>query len=260
MISIYSSAFNLLKNNFDYFFSINKFCSFADEVVIAVNTSEDDTLENLNLLTRQFKNLIIISTDISYDDPLLDGKIKNAALQHTSSSIKIGLDMDEYIPLWQKNIWYHLAHLLSNETDYLCYMIPSLNLYGNIDSYTFINPKWYMHKSGLFRGPVNFAKLKNNCVDTNKSDTCELINSIGNLVPSKILPTDIETLRSGYYPFVVHTGYVSFDARLQRNQNFWKKHWLVESGGIIPKHKIHENINDFTENSQKHLLDIDYEA
>ena len=260
MISIYSSAFNLVKNNFNYLFAINKFCCFADEVVIAVNNSEDDTLDTLNLLTKQFSNLIIISTNISYDDPLLDGKIKNLALQKTSHEIKIGLDMDEYIPLWQKNIWYYLSKLLSNQSNYQCYMIPSVNLYGDIFSYSSINPKWYLHKSGLFRGPVNFARVGDNHIDTNKSDTCELIDSSGNLVPSKILPTNIVELRSGYYPFVIHTGYVSFNDRLLRNHNFWKKHWLTESGGIEPKHKVHENIQDFTEHSTRHLLDIDYET
>ena len=39
----------------------------------------------------------IISTDFDYADPLLDGKIKNEALQATSQEFKIGLDMDERI-------------------------------------------------------------------------------------------------------------------------------------------------------------------
>ena len=109
MISIYSSAFNLIKNNFNYKVSLENFSTFADEVVIAINNSEDDTLEKLILYSKQFNNVKIIPVDISYNDPLLDGKIKNIALQSTTEEIKINLDMDEYIPLWQKPIWYNLA-------------------------------------------------------------------------------------------------------------------------------------------------------
>lgn len=260
MISIYSSAFNLIKNNFDYFFSINKFCSFADEVVISVNSSQDDTLDTLIMLTKKYSNLIIVPTNVPYSDPLLDGKVKNLALQNTTQPIKIGLDMDEYIPLWQKNIWYYLASLLLSDKNFLCYMIPSINLYGDCYHYSSITPKWYMHKSGLFRGPVNFAKIENGYIDTNKSDTCELIDPNGNLVPSKMTPADIIHLRSSRLPFVVHTGYLSFSDRLLRNNNFWKNHWLVESGGKEPKHKVHNNMNDFTEHTDKHLLDIEYET
>lgn len=253
MISIYSSAFNLIKNNFDYMFAIDNFCSIANEVVICVYTSIDDTLTTLQDQQNKYSNLKIISSDISYDDPWLDGKIKNEALQNTSCDIKIALDMDEYIPLWQKNIWTELASMLLKD-DCLCYMIPSINLYKNKDHYFSITPKWYMHKSGLCRGPVNFARKNNGYVDTSKSDTCELIDTNGNLVYSKMTPYDIESLRHNNLPFVVHTGYISLDNRLLRNQNFWKQHWLLESGGEPPPHKIHEKLEDFDYTIKKHKL------
>jgi hypothetical protein len=253
MITIYSSAFNLIINNFDYKLAIDNFCNIADEVVICVNSSKDDTLETLQNIS--YSNLKIISSNISYEDPLLDGKIKNTALQNTSYlfPIKIGLDMDEYIPLWQKSIWISLAQQLMQD-DCACYMIPSLNLYKDIDHYFSIKPKWYMHKNGLFRGVVNFAKKDNGFVDTNKSDTCELIDSNGNLVYSKMIPYDIEALRTNRLPFVVHTGYLSLDNRLLRNQNFWKQHWFTESGGEPPPHKIHEKLEDFDYTIKKHKL------
>jgi|LakMenEpi03Aug12_release.lakeMendotaPanAssembly.Ray.scaffolds.fasta_scaffold30177_8 hypothetical protein len=255
MISIYSSAFNLIKNNFDFVFSINNFCNFANEVVIAVNTSEDDTLSSLINLTNTYKNLKIISTNFSYEDPLLDGKIKNESLQNTTQSIKIGLDMDEYIPLRQKSIWLQLAQQLKNDDCY-CYMIPSINLYKDYDHYFSITPKWYIHKSGLFRGPVNFARKNNGTIDTSKSDSCELIDDNGNLVSSKIAPYHIDDLRTGLFPFVVHTGYLSLENRLLRNKNFWSDHWLKESGGEKPPHKIHEKLEDFDYNIQQHALKI----
>jgi hypothetical protein len=255
MISIYSSAFNLITNNFNYIFAINNFCNIADEVVISVNTSQDNTLEELEKQQDKFSNLKIISSEISYDDPLLDGKIKNYALQNTSHNtpIKISLDMDEYIPLWQKPIWLNLATQLLQDTC-LCYMIPSINLFKDKNHYFSITPKWYMHKLGLFRGPVNFARKNNGYIDTNKSDSCELIDANGNLVPSKTAPCDIESLEKHNLPFVVHTGYLSLENRLLRNENFWKKHWFLESGGIAPPHKIHEKLEDFDYNIKQHNL------
>jgi len=255
MISIYTSAFNLIKNKFDYKFHIQKFSQFANEVVIAINNSEDDTLEKLILYSKQFNNVKIIPVDISYNDPLLDGKIKNIALQSTTEEIKINLDMDEYIPLWQKPIWYNLATQLKYN-NYNCFMIPSINLFKDKDSYFSITSKWYLHKSGLFRGPVNFAQKSDGTIDTSKSDSCELIDKKGNLVSSQLTPSDIKELRKNIYPFVVHNGYLNLQDRLLRNKNFWKKHWKMESGGTDPKHKVHESLEDFNENYYQHNLNI----
>lgn len=253
MISIYSSAFNLIENNFYYHFALSNFCSIADEVVICVNTSKDNTLEILQEQQNIYSNLQIIQSNFSYEDPLLDGKIKNKALQNTSYETKLGLDMDEYIPIWQKNIWLELSNMLQSDDCY-CYMIPSINLYKDKNHYFSITPKWYLHKNNLFRGAVNFARKNNGYIDTSKSDTCELIDSYGKLVRSKSTPCDIDSLRNNNLPFVVHTGYVSFKDRLLRNDNFWKKHWLTESGGESPPHKIHEKLEDFDHISKEHHL------
>jgi hypothetical protein len=253
MISIYTSAFNLLKNKFNYEFSIEQFCLFATEVVVCVNTSEDDTTGALLDLKSVFNNLTIVESDFNYTDPLLDGKIKNYALQNTTMPIKLGLDMDEYVPLWQKELWKQLAQQLSKD-DCSAYMVPSINLYKDWDHYFSITPKWYLHKSGLFRGAVSFARKENGTIDTSRSDSCELIDRDGNLVSSKMSPTNIIALRSLIFPYVIHTGYLSLENRLLRNKNFWKEHWLVESGGQAPAHKVHSHISDFTENHMPHGL------
>lgn len=255
MISIYTSAFNLLKNKFNYEFSIKQFCLFATEVVVSVNTSEDDTVSALLDLKSVFNNLIIVESDFDYADPLLDGKIKNNALQNTTMPIKLGLDMDEYVPVQQKELWKQLAQQLLKD-DCSAYMIPAINLYKDWDHYFSITPKWYLHKSGLFRGAVNFARKENGTIDTSRSDSCELIDNNGNLVPSKMSPADIDTLRSLVFPYVIHTGYLSLEDRLLRNKNFWKKHWLVESGGEEPSHKVHSQISDFTENAMLHGIKL----
>lgn len=255
MLSIYSSAFNLIKNNFDYKTSIDNFCNLANEVVIAINKSEDETFESLKSFLSIYNNLKILQTDISYDDPLLDGKIKNEALQATSEEFKIGLDMDEYIPIQQKEMWENLAYQLRFD-DVDCYMMPSLNLYKDKNHYFSITSKWYLHKSNLYRGPVNFGRKNNGTVDIAKSDTCELIYQNGELVKSKFLPNDIQLLRQKNVPFVVHTGYLNLDNRILRNKNFWIKHWEIESGGEKPNHKVHSSIEEFNEPHFEHLLDI----
>jgi hypothetical protein len=256
MFSIYSSAFNIIKNDFEYESFINNFCQFAEEVVIAVNRSEDDTFNALKCLQAKNNNLKIISTDFSYDDPLLDGKIKNEALQNTSNPIKIGLDLDEYIPTNQKESWIDFGKLLISNKNAGCIMIPSLNLYKDKDHYSSIGRKWYLHKEGYQRGAVNFARKDNGTVDTSKSDTCELIDINGNLVPSLVFDNSIESLRSGSVPFVVHAGYIDLEKRVKRNLNFWSNHWKVESGGEEPKHKVHKDISEFNEYYQEHLLKI----
>lgn len=255
MISIYTSGFNLLKNNFDYLFAIDNFSQFAAEVVVCINTSEDDTAKTIFNLKSIYHNLHVIESNFEYTDPLLDGKIKNHALQHTTMPIKLGLDMDEYVPLWQKELWQQVAEQLLND-DCLAYMIPSINLYKDWNNYFSITPKWYLHKSGLFRGPVNFAKKLNGTIDTSRSDSCELIDNHGNLVMTKTSPTNINDLRTLSYPYVIHTGYLSLENRLLRNKNFWQEHWLVESGGEPPAHKVHTDMSDFTEIAAAHRLKL----
>lgn len=255
MISIYTSAFNLIQNQFDYIPALQKFSVFAHEVVVAINTSQDNTLSAIRELSSELGNIKVVSCDFSYDDPWLDGKIKNYALQNTSQLIKIGLDIDEYIPLNQKSLWLNLADDLMSDQS-MCYMIPSVNLYKDWNHYYSIGPKWYMHKRGLFRGPVNFARKSDGTVDTNKSDTCELIDKNGNLVQSRVFDTDIEILRQGKTPYVIHTGYVNLEARLIRNKNFWSHHWLTESGGVPPPHMVHESIEQFDNEPKEHLLKI----
>jgi hypothetical protein len=256
MFSIYTSAFNLIKNKFNYKFHIQNFSQFANEVVIAINTSEDDSVNEIrDFIIRNCNNVYILETNFQYDDPLLDGKIKNAALQATKQDIKIGLDMDEYIPLWQKNIWENIANQLRYSSA-KSIMIPSVNLYKDNKNYFSITPKWYLHKKDLYRGPVNFAKKNDGTVDTSKSDTCELIDNNGNLVSSIQMPFDIESLKTEQYPFVVHTGYMNLHNRLLRNKNFWAKHWFTESGGKEPEHKVHGSLEDFKENYQEHKLNI----
>lgn len=226
-------------------------------------------MEFLKNQEKKFFGLKIISSDFSYQDPLLDGKIKNAALQATSQDLKIGLDMDERIPLRHKDRWITLGNHLGPDSAFGAWMVPSLNLWGGLDTVradfeTHRNSyKWYLHRKGYERGPAAFARKSDGTVDTSKSDTCELIRPGGGLAPSfALMGDDIEDL--GAYldyienagTFVYHLGYVSYADRVARNRNFWNEHWKVESGGEPPKHKVHMDITEFNDDLTAHNLPL----
>ena len=152
-------------------------------------------------------------------------------------------------------MWKLYAEHLFNNPDADCYMAPSLNLYKDWHLYKDISPKWYMHKKGFYRGPVGFARNPDGTVDTNKSDTCELIDGYGLLVRSVLLPHELQDLKDGSI-FVVHFGYLNLQERVERNQKFWNEHWKLESGGKEPPHKVHMDIEEFQEQHYVHGLQV----
>ena len=88
MFSIYSIAFNVVKNNFAYEEAIENFCAFAEEVVVAVNKSDDNTWDEFKRLDEKHANLKIIPATVSLDDPRLDGKLFNLALKPQLKNLK----------------------------------------------------------------------------------------------------------------------------------------------------------------------------
>ena len=135
VITIYSSSFNILAHKFDYEFALKGFCDFGDEVVIAVNTSNDGTLEALKEWKKNHgaNHLRLIETSVSYDNPHFDGLIKNAALQATTLPRKVHLDLDEIIPFRQKSNWEAMFKDME-DGKYMgakALLVPSLDLYGD---------------------------------------------------------------------------------------------------------------------------------
>jgi hypothetical protein len=259
MFSIYSSAFNVIKNSFDYESAVENFCNFAEEVVIAVNKSEDNSFEAFKDLEKKFINLKIISVDFDYSDPLLDGKIKNAALQKTSNIYKIGLDLDERIPKRHKDRWIRAAKMMYEHPMIYGFLIPSIDIWKSLE-YIQADPnknknfKWYLHKEKLYRGAVNFARLENGKIDREKSDTCELLDQLGNLVNTPKIYANFEN-DEDYFKwleeeaiFVFHIGFLDFEKRIIRNKNFWNKHWETVSG---KKHETAMTLEQFDKRSTK---------
>lgn len=242
--------------------------SIATEVVWAINKSIDNTLEEVIKFSKSFNNVKIIEANFSYSDIGFDGKLKNFALQATTQPVKLGADLDEFFVINHRDRWYKFAEFLLSPAnkDYQCLMVPMINLYGDVrkvkeEDYKKVGFKWYIHKRGLYRGIVNFAKLPNGRIDTTKSDTCELIDSNGNLVKSL---GAVRMLKEGenFYDylnnegiFVYHTGYVDFEKTIKRNNEFWQKHWELRGG--IPFDRIPLKLEDMTKfKTVEHNLDL----
>lgn len=239
-ISIYSTAFNVIKKNFNFKQALNNWFVYADEVVISVNTSEDDSYEQIVAYGKEMGfNLIVNKTDFSYDDPFCYGKIENSALQACTGDLLIQQNLDERFRC-DKNILTVLGESLLSQKDIMAYWVPVINLYGSYDNYIDIGKKWYIHKRGLFRGPVNFGIKDNGRPDYNKTSTDELIDQNGNLVPASALLMHENFLKEyveAGYPIVYHLGFVDFNERLSRNK-FWKPFWEKATGGDENRHMM----------------------
>lgn len=240
-LSAYVSAFNLIQNGFDVMEAMNRLVSFFDEVVVAVNTSTDETLHWMRgfEVTQQGK-VKVVETSFAYTDITFDGAIKNAALQACSrGNVYVQMDLDEFIPMGQYNLWREYAAQLLSNPHVDCFMIPSVDLYGGMDTIRAdkgIGVKFRMHKGGLRRGVWKEAWV-NGCknIDTSRSDSCELLTPKDDLAPSlPIVPPQFLAPTTSFllngYPFTVHTGYVSFDKRIQVNKAIWAEHWELRSG------------------------------
>ena len=254
MFSIYTTAFLVNKNEFDYQEALFNFCQFAGqdgEVKVAVPTEDEDgtfdTLYKWKEANHPFSaNLEIFSYKIEKSNPGFDGELKNAALQECTKEICIGIDLDERLCLWQRERWVELANILL-ETDHSAVFIPSVDLYKDVNHYRCINHKWYLHKrAGAYRGVVDFGRLDNGHHDIKQSDGCELINKDGKLFHSVMLCNNYnpDFLQANNIPFVFHLGYLDLDNRILRNKNFWKEHWSVEAGEDVYVPLTKEEITD----------------
>lgn len=256
-LSAYVSAFNLVQNGFDYETALSRACRFFDEVVVAVNTSADDTLARLQALERsgregreeagvyvgpsgEWAKLKVIQTDIPYTDITFDGRVKDAALQACMGDVLVQMDLDEYVPLNQRATWRAYAERLLFASAVDCFMIPTVDLWGSTDTVRADVPfgtKMRMHKRGLYRGVWEGAWIrKGQLFDTARSDSGELIDAQGRLAPAAHVvspqlchPACTQSLNG--YPFTVHLGYVSFDQRVRVNKAIWADHWTLRNGG-----------------------------
>lgn len=248
-ISIYVTCYNLLTHGFDgWQDNLKSAAQFADELIIVVNNSEDDTDSAIRTALWGFNNYKIIPANFSKLDPLFDGRLKNLGLQSCSEPCKIQLDADESIGLWQRPLWEN-AFIQLKYSGAQAMAIPSVDIYKDANHFKSINFKAYGSIGQLWRGPAGNALKPGYFINTQFSDGTELIDE--HFQPAKTLvtclngPNLLEDLESGNFPYVTHWGYLNIQQRIERNQKFWGAHWLQESNGTKPAHVLHDSLESF---------------
>lgn len=248
MFSIVSCGYNIIDMSFDWRENIATWATFLDgtsesgqgEIVIAVNTSKDDTY---NALTQYFKELKaktpwsrvvfkLIQTDFPYTDPEFDGKIKNAALQAASQPYAILLDLDEVLARKNRDTWVVAAEALRRDERLDGLGIPSIDLCKDWSTMKSLGQKFYMVKTGrgLTRGVPAFARKEDGSIDITKSDTTEVLKGdqlaqfgyVQN--PANPEMMRLNDLQLGNVPYVFHRGYEQRAQRIKQG-TFWKPHW-----------------------------------
>jgi hypothetical protein len=243
-LGVYLSAFNVVQNGLSYEGPIRDALAFFDHVTIAVNTSVDDTLARFQALAEVEPRLKIVTTDIPYTDVTFDGRVKDAALQACEGEVLTQLDLDETIPLNQRDMWRAYAAKLLDTPGVDCFMIPTIDLWGSMETIradAAIGMKFRMHRRGLHRGVWKRAwVVPGKQFRTDMSDSCELLTPdnelvrAGAVVPPQFLQPMTHSMLNGY-PFTVHLGFVSFDQRIKVNKAIWADHWRLRAGGADPK-------------------------
>ena len=260
-ISIYTSLFNIPKYFPKFRENFTNYLLLADELVIA---TIKDNPEDYALLIEESKKdsrIKVILTDLVKFHPDFDGALKNAALQECSGDILIQLDGDEKISDYNVEEWRKYCEQLLKNPYFQAYYVPSINLHKDVTQFSSIGQKWYVHKRGLFRGVVKFARRADGTHDTSASDSCELIDKQGNLVlTGEIAPRNrfsleeyAEWLKSNNLPVIFHYGYSDLDRRIEINRDFWQKMWSAEEGKKV---EIPLDLNGLNKIIYKHNFNL----
>lgn len=237
--SLYSHGWNIIKYGFDYKNALDNWAEHADEIVVAINTSEDGSYEAIESYAKKKGYPVkMVSTTFDFStDSFAYGKVVNAALQGCTGDIMIQQDMDERIRFSPDFIDMAYKYLTSSGLKAL--MIPTIDLYMEKEKYCRVGSKWYLHLPGLFRGAVGFGLKADGKPDYNKTSTDELINNKGELVPYAQLWQGKDEDLKGYVDagmmLVYHLGYLNLTDRVERAV-WWKSFWERATGGDPNSH------------------------
>ncbi len=235
-ISTYSTFWNAIRHKLDFKGALDNWATFSDEIVIAVGTSTDDTFNAISFYAME-QNYPVRLIRTAYDfenDPYAYGKTENAALQGCTGDLMVQQNGDERMLVTREKL-HELEWQLRCRMDISAYFVPTIDLYGSKERYLNIGRKWYIHRSGLFRGPAKVGIKPDGRPDYNKTSSDELLDITGNLVPTLPLLEDlsIESLRTyaeAGGPVSFHLGYLDLKERLDRSI-WWKAFWERATGG-----------------------------
>lgn len=271
-LSIYTSFYNVVKMTYSWKECLTNWLAFLNgsgQIVIAVNTSEDDTSKVVREWVKSFKvshptnhtSIDVIDAEIPYTDPEFDGKLKALALSHCKEPFCILLDCDERILPTQRLQWMKLAQELEKNPQIDAMFIPVVDLFRDESSFKSVGQKWYIHKNRPFltRGVVNFARKPDGTIDHTKSDTCELIyKESGDLArtASIMMPNLPDFLKmgqldSGHVPFVVHLGWLDKEQRIKQSK-FWQPVWSARAGQEVKTESTIEELDKIK--AMRHIL------
>lgn len=235
-ISLYSTMWNVNRMKLDYKGALDNWATFADEISIAIGTSTDDTFNSVSTYAIE-QNYPVRLTPTTFDfekDPYAYGKTENAAVQNCTGDLLIQQNADERMLVTREKL-QELGRVLRSRFDISAFWVPTIDLYGSKECYLNIGRKWYIHRDGLFRGPAKVGIKPDGRPDYNKTSTDELLDIMGNLVPTVALLDDlsIESVRAYVAtggPISFHLGYLDFKERLDRSI-WWKQFWERATNG-----------------------------
>jgi hypothetical protein len=228
MISLYTTIFNIDKIEEDLDEVFSNWLYYVDEIVIATFRWEHEKVRDKVVKSKFYrsKKIGVISRHLEIQtDVYWEGKLKNAALQNCRNDIALQCDLDERISGSKEHLETCCKAILDN--NFPCsIMLPTIDLYEDLDHYTNIGHKWYLHRrQGTYRGSVNWARKDNGDLDAEKSDTCELINEQGELIPCV---GKVDFYKQN--PKIIHLGYLDLEKRNKVNE-FWGKIWNHRHSG-----------------------------
>tara|TARA_B100000287_G_scaffold432747_1_gene492759 strand:+ start:929 stop:1720 length:792 start_codon:yes stop_codon:yes gene_type:complete len=220
MISAYTTAFNFEHMNMPLKDALSNWFVYCDEVVISTIDKDREEAEKQVADFSLANKIKIVSLDIDTDDLFWDGKLKNNGLKNCSHDVVFQIDLDERISGDTGHL-NKLAEVIEQSTESCSISIHNIDLFGDLNHYKSIGRKWYLHsRKGCYRGAVNFAIIDDKIFDPEKSDTCELIDKDGNLIPcmgvASLTPNSVK---------VFHLGFLDLDRRANLNESFWKDIW-----------------------------------
>ena len=250
MLSLYTTLFNLSNFNFDIEETFSNWLYYVDEIVVNTLESQFKEVSEEISKTKFADSIKTISTDLNIEEDLYwDGKLKNAALEKCNNDVVIQVDFDERIS-GGREAFTNLVTEINRHDSPCSIMLPTIDLYEDLYHFVNLGYKWYLHtRKGTYRGPVNFAIKEDGSFDSEKSDTCELIDAEGGLIPciGKLNLTE-----NG--PKIIHLGYLSLESKNKINESFWGKIWHHRKTGIKSKGFIPEKIKSGDPRKKPHNL------
>ena len=252
MISLYTTIFNLHNFNLCLQEVFNNWFYYVDEVVVSTLQNQTEEVKAEINKTTFSDRVKVTSTDIDPDKDLYwDGKLKDAGLKSCSHNCVIQVDLDERISGSKHTFKELFAEI--NRHDFPCsIMLPTIDLYEDVHSFVNIGYKWYIHtRDGTNRGAINFSLKKDGTFDPEKSDTCELIDDKGQLIPciGRVPFADHD-------PKIIHLGYLNLEDKNNINKNFWGKIWHKRKTGTDSVDFEAEEIKSGDSRKQPHNLPI----